>query len=605
MLLRSRFRVRRPAGRVVRAALLASVAFVVPSACSDSAAPKVPVEVTLTIMSGDNQGGEVATVLRGLLVVRVSDVLGAPLSGIVVRYEHVGGAQSISAASDANGLVMARWTLAERAGVETIRASAVQPNVSQPVEFTAIAVAAPPAQIQAGGEGLYAAGGSQLDTLRAFVRDRFGNFTPFVPISWSVTPGEGSVRSLSATTDAIGSARAVWTLGESERPQTLSVSSGSATTVLVATAAPALVARQVVTGSDHSCALIENGVAYCWGANHFGQLGIGIGGYDERSHTIPLAVIGGVTFQSLVAGALHTCGLTAAGTTYCWGSNYSGQVGAAINEPFPVPTVVAGAPKFSKLVAGSFHTCGLTSGGDVYCWGDNSVGQAGDGSNRSIAERYAGSPHPVPTRVVGSIAFSSIAAAHFSTCGLSTTGEVHCWGENSMAELGRVVDGRCRTFYEDYPDIHVEGDNPCSTSPVRVVTAGAVASLAGSGLGMCAVLASRGLQCWGFGELPNVVPNAAVDEAWVLWSSVCGLETGGAVKCWRLPRPIETPRPFGDNLTLVNFATSGRHTCGLTPGAAGKVYCWGSNFSGALGDGTTRHREYPAAVVKPPTSGSR
>ncbi|MGH7693819.1 MAG: RCC1 domain-containing protein, partial [Gemmatimonadaceae bacterium] len=257
------------------------------------------------------------------------------------------------------------------------------------------------------------------------------------------------------------------------------------------------------------------------------------------------------------------------------------------------------------LVAGWFHTCGLTSSGDVYCWGDNSVGQAGDGSVRSAPERFAGSPHPVPTRVVGSIAFSSIAAALTTTCGMSTTGEIHCWGENSMGTLGRVVDSRCRTFYEDYPDIYVEGDNPCSTSPVRVVTAGAATSIAGAGLGICAVLATRELQCWGFGEAPSVVPNALVDQAWVLWSAVCGLEAGGAVTCWRLPRPFETMRPFGDNLTLVNFATSGRHTCGLTPGAAGKVYCWGANFEGALGDGTTRHRDSPAAVVKPIPIGSR
>ena len=597
MAFKSRFRVRLPV------ALVASVASDLTSACSDGVASKVPVEVTLTIMSGNNQSAEVANALVGLLVIKVTDALGAPQPRVVVRFERVGGGPSTSAASDANGFAMARWTLAERAGVETISARAVQPNVSQPVEFSVTAVAAAPSQIEATSDALYAGAGSQLDTLRVSVRDRFGNLTPFVPVSWSVTPAQGSIRPLSSTTDAAGAARAIWTLGESEGPQTLSVSSGSVTKVLVATAGAALVASQVVTGSDHSCALLENRSAYCWGANHFGQLGIGR--QDEQSHTIPLAVSGGIPFQALVAGGIHTCGLSATGATYCWGSNYAGQVGSAIAESFLLPTLVAGAPRFTKLTAGSFHTCGLTSSGDVYCWGDNSVGQAGDGSIRSSPERFAGAPHPVPTRVVGSINFSSIVAAYLSTCGLSTSGEISCWGENSMATLGRVVDGRCRTFYEDYPDIFVEGDNPCSTSPVRVVTAGAAASLTGSGLGMCAVLATRELQCWGFGEAPSVVPNANVDQAWGLWSSVCGLETSGAVTCWRSQRPFAPTRPFGDNLTLVNLASSGRHTCGLTPGTTGKVYCWGTNYEGALGDGTTRHREYPAAVVKPPASGSR
>jgi alpha-tubulin suppressor-like RCC1 family protein len=43
---------------------------------------------------------------------------------------------------------------------------------------------------------------------------------------------------------------------------------------------PALVAgdlrfRQVVTGSDHSCAVTQNHRVYCWGQNRDGQVGDG------------------------------------------------------------------------------------------------------------------------------------------------------------------------------------------------------------------------------------------------------------------------------------------------------------------------------------------
>ena len=33
-------------------------------------------------------------------------------------------------------------------------------------------------------------------------------------------------------------------------------------------------ATSVTTGSSHACALANGGVAYCWGRNHFGQVGV-------------------------------------------------------------------------------------------------------------------------------------------------------------------------------------------------------------------------------------------------------------------------------------------------------------------------------------------
>jgi alpha-tubulin suppressor-like RCC1 family protein len=39
------------------------------------------------------------------------------------------------------------------------------------------------------------------------------------------------------------------------------------------------------------------------------------------------------------------------------------------------------------------------------------------------------------------------------------------------------------------------------------------------------------------------------------------------------------------------------YTCGLT--TEDLAYCWGSNFAGALGDGTTRDHEVPEPVVGP------
>jgi alpha-tubulin suppressor-like RCC1 family protein len=51
-------------------------------------------------------------------------------------------------------------------------------------------------------------------------------------------------------------------------------------------------------------------------------------------------VTGGIAFTKLVAGHLHTCGMTAAGAAYCWGDNVYGEIGDNTVTNRLVPTAV-------------------------------------------------------------------------------------------------------------------------------------------------------------------------------------------------------------------------------------------------------------------------
>ena len=185
----------------------------------------------------------------------------------------------------------------------------------------------------------------------------------------------------------------------------------------------------IAAGVNNACGIATGGVAYCWGSNGGGMLGSG----DTVSmSSLPVAVAGGLTFAQISAGFGHACGVTTSGDGYCWGFNEHGQLGSGDTATSSkTPQLVAGGLHFVMISAGSQHSCGLTTTGAAYCWG--AAGLLGTASG-------AGSNTPVA--VDGALTFLTIDAGiaydpiDESTCALTTSGAVYCWGN---AVLG--VDG--------------------------------------------------------------------------------------------------------------------------------------------------------------------
>jgi alpha-tubulin suppressor-like RCC1 family protein len=180
----------------------------------------------------------------------------------------------------------------------------------------------------------------------------------------------------------------------------------------------------------HTCALTISGVAWCWGANDQGQLGGGIADAGAIPHPVPALVAGGHAFTFLTAAsAKHTCALIGSGAAYCWGENAFGALGNGGTENRTSPVAVSGGMAFVAVTAGGYlgHTCGLSASGAVHCWGENSVGQVGDGST---LDRLGPSP------VAGGLTFTSIDAGFRHTCGRASTGTLYCWGSNGARQLG-------------------------------------------------------------------------------------------------------------------------------------------------------------------------
>ena len=181
--------------------------------------------------------------------------------------------------------------------------------------------------------------------------------------------------------------------------------------------------ESVLAGGTHSCGVTTARQAYCWGDNTFGQLGDGT--ITVRREPVP--VTGGLTVQSIYPGDRHTCALTTTGMAYCWGDNMHGQLGDGTTAVRHEPAPVMGELTFQSVLAGGAHTCALAITGQPYCWGWNNFGQLGDGTRFNQHE-------PVP--LTGGLTFQSVYAGGSHSCGLTTEGQPYCWGRNTFGELG-------------------------------------------------------------------------------------------------------------------------------------------------------------------------
>lgn len=161
--------------------------------------------------------------------------------------------------------------------------------------------------------------------------------------------------------------------------------------------------RQVSVGEEHACGIGYDSVTVCWGRPRHGALGrVDSSAPPPRGYAgRPWRPIDGAfRFTTLSVGDLHTCAIQAVtGRVFCWGANEFGQLGignvdraaeqqdiAAHGEPKPV----LGEMKFTQVAAGLDHTCALTDGGEVYCWGRALRGSLGHAARSGVPVRVLG-----------------------------------------------------------------------------------------------------------------------------------------------------------------------------------------------------------------------
>ena len=357
-------------------------------------------------------------------------------------------------------------------------------------------------------------------------------------------------------------------------------------------------AASVAAGLSHTCAVLDGGDVACWGSNVRGALGLGDtqargDAAGEMGGSLPFVDLGaGRNAVAVTAGEAHTCVLLDTGQVACWGANGQGQLGLGHtrdigDEPgemgSALQTVDLGTGRTATAVAAGFsHTCAVLDTGQLTCWGANTLGQLGLGNTttRGDGDGEMGASLAIVQLGTGRTV-TAVTAGLDHTCALLDNQQVKCWGGNFSGQLG-------------YGDLTDRGDNALEMGgllPAVALGTGrhAVAISAGS-THTCALLDNQQAKCWGGNSEGQLGIGSTLDRG------------DGAGE-------------MGDNLAAVDLGgtrraaaitAGGFHTCVLT--TRGQVACWGSNSDGELGIGTSENRgdaagELGAALVLAAPSG--
>lgn len=140
----------------------------------------------------------------------------------------------------------------------------------------------------------------------------------------------------------------------------------------------------IACGGYYTICLSNQGNCYIWGFNKSGQLGLG--SINEVLTPTLLTLPNNETISYISRGFHNVICLTTLGNCYAWGANFYGQLGlgaSKVTVSVPTPFLLPNNEKISYLTSGYFHSFCLSTLGNWYGWGWNQFGQLGTGDKET------------------------------------------------------------------------------------------------------------------------------------------------------------------------------------------------------------------------------
>jgi alpha-tubulin suppressor-like RCC1 family protein len=374
----------------------------------------------------------------------------------------------------------------------------------------------------------------------------------------------------------------------------------------------------IAVGNHNSCAVVDGGVK-CWGLNYFGQLGDG----TTTASNIPvwhtsLPAGTGVAKIRLRAISSYTLPgnqevpticviLTSNGELKCWGRNSSGNLGNGTSTVTNVPMTFLGMEAGAVDVDPSnTNTCALNQNGEVLCSGSYNYGEIGSIPVVSGNSYTATAVYKIKDSLVqmasGWSGSTFVGNAH---CAILSSRRVKCWGASRdwLNELNNSL---------------------LTPSKLQNQPASPIAKLAAGSNHACTLLTNGNVECWGSNYYGQVGNNSLVDvdtsiqvatgavDITANFSNTCVANGDGTAACWgsqnsgqvgnglvgsgtyaKVPTPVLNLTSV-TQISLGGTSEADAFACAVN---ANQAWCWGDNYQGQLGDGTTTDNSVPVQVA--------
>jgi len=306
---------------------------------------------------------------------------------------------------------------------------------------------------------------------------------------------------------------------------------------------------KIDAGGWTTYAIKKDGSLWAWGHNDLGQLGDGSNIFSHNKATKPIKISDKI-WKEISSRNSHVLALQIDDSLWSWGSNVGGCIGNGNTDIQLTPYHIKG--KWLSISAGENFSVALKDDKNIYSWGDNTLGELGVGDKTDRLTPTIVKPSMGNLKAWHFAKFTQISAGDSHVLVIGKNGDIWGWGHNGFSQLTNSQWGG------DEKLVPIKINLPS----IKYISAGAEYSMA--------IYSDNTLWGWGDSQYGNL-----------------GADT------WNVN--IKLP---------IQESTKSNHWIKVDAGVVhsvaidniGRLWIWGTNEYGELGDGTTTSSATPKKI---------